>query len=298
MSNASRPEMFPLPADSNPAFAMSTHLWFGWTEEHFEITRQTLLRSKTLYQFPRTEEGWAECWTVITTEFPELVNVILRRFDVAAERVAGQERLVSLRAADDAALRELRSLRTFGRVDGCVLLGGYGIKEEDLRVGQSCALLFTESELWLQPGMQNRAVLRRPYSELTAVEFSGPGKVTKGGGIIGGGFGVTGAAVGMIASSVLNALTRTSEIQTMVRVEGPELEVFLFTASETPDALRMRYAEPLALIRAARATQGTVPTAGGRDLVEQLKDLGELRNQGLLSDDEFAEAKARVLRGE
>jgi hypothetical protein len=290
--------MFPLPADSYPAFAMSTHFWFGWTEQHFQITRETLVRSKTLYQFPRTEEGWTECWTVITAEFPELASVILRRFDVAAERVAGQEHLVNLQAADDAALRELRSLRTFGRVDGCTLLGGYGIKEEALRVGQSCTVLFTESELWLQPGMQNRAVLRRPYSELTAVEFTGPGKVTKGGGIIGGGFGLTAAAIGIIASSVLNALTRTSEIQTMIRVEGPELEVFLFTASETPDALRIRYAEPLALIRAARETQSAVPTAGRRDLAEQLKDLGELRNQGLLSDEEFAEAKARVLRGE
>jgi hypothetical protein len=35
--------------------------------------------------------------------------------------------------------------------------------------------------------------------------------------------------------------------------------------------------------------------AGGNDMFEQLRQLGELRDQGILTDDEFAVQKARIL---
>jgi hypothetical protein len=37
------------------------------------------------------------------------------------------------------------------------------------------------------------------------------------------------------------------------------------------------------------------PAAGGTDLVAELQKLGALRDQGILSDDEFAAAKAKLL---
>jgi Short C-terminal domain len=37
------------------------------------------------------------------------------------------------------------------------------------------------------------------------------------------------------------------------------------------------------------------PPAGGDSAVEQLKDLAELKNQGVLTDDEFATQKAKIL---
>src|SRR5215207_11460237 len=37
------------------------------------------------------------------------------------------------------------------------------------------------------------------------------------------------------------------------------------------------------------------PAAGGTDLVAELQKLGALRDQGVLSDDEFAAAKAKLL---
>ena len=39
------------------------------------------------------------------------------------------------------------------------------------------------------------------------------------------------------------------------------------------------------------------PAGGGEDRVQQLKDLAELKQQGVLSDEEFAAEKARILRG-
>jgi hypothetical protein len=37
------------------------------------------------------------------------------------------------------------------------------------------------------------------------------------------------------------------------------------------------------------------PSAGGEDRVEKLKDLAALKAQGVLTDDEFAAEKARIL---
>ncbi|MGN6695460.1 MAG: SHOCT domain-containing protein [Aquihabitans sp.] len=39
------------------------------------------------------------------------------------------------------------------------------------------------------------------------------------------------------------------------------------------------------------------PAAGGTDTIEQLKQLGELHAQGILTDDEFAAQKAQLLAG-
>ena len=39
------------------------------------------------------------------------------------------------------------------------------------------------------------------------------------------------------------------------------------------------------------------PAAGGGDRVEQLKDLAALRDQGVLTEQEFAAEKARILGG-
>lgn len=45
----------------------------------------------------------------------------------------------------------------------------------------------------------------------------------------------------------------------------------------------------------AQAAPAPAPAAGGDDLVARIKELGELRDQGLLTDDEFAAQKAKLL---
>jgi putative oligomerization/nucleic acid binding protein len=47
---------------------------------------------------------------------------------------------------------------------------------------------------------------------------------------------------------------------------------------------------------AAQAAPAPVPAAnGGRDTVAQLKDLASLKQQGILTEEEFASQKARIL---
>jgi hypothetical protein len=46
---------------------------------------------------------------------------------------------------------------------------------------------------------------------------------------------------------------------------------------------------------AAPAPPAGAPAAGGEDRVQQLKDLAALKEQGVLTDEEFASEKARIL---
>ncbi|MFR9801728.1 SHOCT domain-containing protein [Pseudonocardia sp. RS010] len=47
--------------------------------------------------------------------------------------------------------------------------------------------------------------------------------------------------------------------------------------------------------RAYEAQMAPPPPAGGADVITQLKQLGELRDQGVLTDEEFAAQKAKIL---
>jgi hypothetical protein len=47
----------------------------------------------------------------------------------------------------------------------------------------------------------------------------------------------------------------------------------------------------------AYAPPPPAPAGGGGDRVEQLKELAALRDEGVLTEEEFAAEKARVLRG-
>jgi hypothetical protein len=61
-----------------------------------------------------------------------------------------------------------------------------------------------------------------------------------------------------------------------------------WAAQEAPAYPPQGYAEPPPPAPAA-------PAAGGEDRVQQLKELAALKEQGVLSDEEFAAEKARIL---
>ena len=48
---------------------------------------------------------------------------------------------------------------------------------------------------------------------------------------------------------------------------------------------------------AAQQPPPPAPAAGGDDTLAELEKLADLKNQGLLTDDEFAAAKAKILAG-
>ncbi len=58
-----------------------------------------------------------------------------------------------------------------------------------------------------------------------------------------------------------------------------------WSAQEAPAEPQQGYAEP----------PPPAPQAGGEDRVQQLKDLAALKEQGVLTDEEFAAEKARIL---
>jgi hypothetical protein len=61
-----------------------------------------------------------------------------------------------------------------------------------------------------------------------------------------------------------------------------------WAAQEEPAYPPQGYAEP---------PPPAAPAAGGEDRVQQLKDLAALKEQGVLTDQEFAAEKARILGG-
>ena len=60
-------------------------------------------------------------------------------------------------------------------------------------------------------------------------------------------------------------------------------------------AQQQAYDEQQAQAQQAQAQQAQAPAAGGNDMIAQLAQLGQMKEQGLLSDAEFAEAKAKLL---
>ena len=67
-------------------------------------------------------------------------------------------------------------------------------------------------------------------------------------------------------------------------------------AAEQQGADQSAYEQGVADAQAAAAAPAPAPSGGTIDM-EQLKQLGELHDSGVLSDEEFAAAKAKVLAG-
>jgi len=173
-----------------------------------------------------------------------------------------------------------------------VLLGGYGLKD-GIRPGDKVDLHFTREEIWISETTGYVPYLRRSYETAQALEFEG-GVVRKGGRYAGGGFGVLGAAEGMAMAALLNSLTTKTSIHTTVRLEAQDAELFFFTDQAPPKTLYMQFAEVRARINAATPAALPAPESNA-DLADQLLQLGTMFEKGLLTADEFAAAKARLL---
>lgn len=53
--------------------------------------------------------------------------------------------------------------------------------------------------------------------------------------------------------------------------------------------------EQQAAPQAAAPAPAAAPAAGGSSMIDQLKQLGELKEQGILTEEEFAQQKAKLL---
>lgn len=137
------------------------------------------------------------------------------------------------------------------------------------------------------PGHQ----VRMAVADLAVVEISGQGLVTSGGGYSGGGFGAVGAAAGMLAADVANALTTRHHVDTVMRLADSTTMLTLRQRALTPDQLRDKLA-PLEMQLREAAAQRTSDTRGPAD---RLRKADDLLQQGLISPDEHARLRAEIL---
>lgn len=282
------PPLWPLPSASYRIYASAGQLQFAWGSEGFKINQATLVRTRTLHQFSLTQEGWEAAWRVMASEMPQLAGAVRHQIQMRQSSRHSQ-------AVENEARTELKSLGSLASLGGCVFLGGYG-HAGALGAGAKFDLYFTHEGLFVTSFGSSIPKIRSPYSEVLAIEFSGPGRVTKGGAFIGGGFGVKGAAEGMIVASVLNALTTKTSIQTIVRWEAQTLELFFFTSAATPGDLRIKMSPVLGRVKPRPNVESTPPLPEA-DVVSQLERLASLHQQGIVDDDEFADLKRKIISG-
>jgi len=135
--------------------------------------------------------------------------------------------------------------------------------------------------------------MERSRGFVPAPQFGGRGVVVErhGGGWIGGGFGLRGAAEGALTAAVLNSLTSysTSSIECIVDLQWKSGQVVLLNREFTPDQVGQALAPVIQRIEDLR------PGEEGRRVSEELAKLATLRHDGLLSQEQFEAAKNQAL---
>ena len=175
-------------------------------------------------------------------------------------------------------------------VGGCTVLGGHGLPPQ---AGQSWNLIFSQGRLHLVRGL---VIADVAYADVVALEIGGPGAQRRGGGFFAGGFGVTGAAEGMLVAAALSLLTTSTAVSTVVCLMTSSAELFLHTSSETPDDLRMRLSPVFSVLRQQETAQAAAQGNGGGSVVERLAKLASLLEKDLISREEFDRLKADLLQ--
>jgi hypothetical protein len=282
------PPLWPVPIRSVRSYAISSDpdAMFGWTAAEFKVTEYKGKEAPEDHSFPLTEAGWRDCWDLLSTKHPKLAERVRVR---SASAFKGQA--IVPRTGLNATLIRPEKIASVGL---CVLLGGYGYG--NLTPGVNLVVDFTTTGLRARSSTTYDPLLQLPYADALAMDFSGPGRVEKGGRFIGGGFGFKGAVEGMIVASVLNALTRKSEIQSVIRWEARDLEVFLFTSTATPTELRVKLSPVIARIARELSPAEPRPAIGpSEDRLSKIERLGSLYKDGILSEEEFAALKREVL---
>jgi hypothetical protein len=133
-----------------------------------------------------------------------------------------------------------------------------------------------------------------PYERITDIEIAGRA-VSRGGGFIGGGFGLEGAAEGMLVASFLNALTTRTTIDTGLAIASLDGELLVNHHAIGRDHLRRRLSVMFTRLNAARH-QGRDRTRSATSPISQLERLAALYGKGMLTAEEFEAARAAQVK--
>jgi hypothetical protein len=245
----------------------------------FVIARISRLdTARVVDRFPMTEAGWVKAWRALV------------RLDAEAARAAAA-RLAAL-AAVRQALAELAQLNaaSVSYLPSVLFLGGYAPAAE-FAVGTQYDLRFLDDRLAvLLPGRVD-ALVEVPYRDIDMVDVGGPGLVKRWS---------PGEQAGLaLVLGLPGALLGISEtkIQTIVRINTADRELFFLSTQKQPDTLRIELSVPLKAIRDARtaaSSDHSEPTAP-ESITDQLTRLASMLEAGLLTRQEFDHLKLKLI---
>lgn len=100
-----------------------------------------------------------------------------------------------------------------------------------------------------------------------------------------------------MTAAALDSLTTSTKMDTVVRLQIPSAELYLYYGKQTPQDLR-RTLSPVftGLRRADSAGVAQAPVSSER-VIDRLHKLADLLDRGVLTEDEFACLKANLLSG-
>lgn len=165
------------------------------------------------------------------------------------------------------------------------ILGGFGW---DNKKGEVFWLSINEKEIFLNK-IDSDFELQININNISEIDINGPGTTVTNAGISGGGFGLEGAATGMAAATVINLLTTNIKTKTYIYLKYNESEVIMLTDGLEPQGARIMFS-------GAYASLSNNQKISSPSLADEFKKLHSLLEQGILSNDEFAEAKNSLLK--
>ena len=165
----------------------------------------------------------------------------------------------------------------------------------------NCNVVFARDAITIHPtgthAVTSRAETVR-YEDAVALQVTGT-TTRKHTRIIGGGFGVVQAAEGMLTAAVINSLTNQKKIFTLLRLATTTSEYVFVSYSVDSKALELLLTPVQVRIRKAHSTspqpQMHPAPSTGQSVADEIRKLAALRDEGIISDDEFAGAKTRLL---
>lgn len=130
-----------------------------------------------------------------------------------------------------------------------------------------------------------------PFSQLVNIEVTGPGTETSNAGIIGGGFGLEGAAKGILAATVINALTTSSKTNTFLRLATSSAEIMLHITTLDPTELRLLLSTAFVKMEANKQIKPIQSDRSDTLLSNEIEKLHQMFSDGILTEEEFTSAK-------
>jgi hypothetical protein len=187
------------------------------------------------------------------------------------------------------------------------VLGGFQVlagSGESPAPGSLCSITALSDGVLITAEVGAKHSAQLAYQDLLELENGGRGALTSNGGFIGSGRGVTSSITGMAIASMLNNATRTTQIDSYLRITTPQTQILLrhwhYTPEQIRGALSRMFAAHLAATRAAATAPVVINPPSTHELprspIDELETLTKLHAAGTLTDTEFEAARARQIK--